>query len=87
MLVPQTKEVNDILLFKFHQNGLRDVACKSPIVQGRGNTLNFYQTRFFKKEHNMVFVFFLATHCPTTFSICKVLSSSMLVIVKYSLEP
>ena len=31
MLVPQTKEVNDILLFKFHQHGRRDVACKSSI--------------------------------------------------------
>ena len=28
MLLPQTKEVNDILLFKFHQHGRRDVACK-----------------------------------------------------------
>ena len=32
MLVPQTKEVNDILLFKFHQHGRRDVSCKSSIV-------------------------------------------------------
>ena len=31
MLVPQTKDVNDILLFKFHQHGRRDVACKSSI--------------------------------------------------------
>ena len=31
MLVPQTKEVNDIRLFKFHQHGRRDVACKSSI--------------------------------------------------------
>ena len=31
MLVPQTKEVNDIRLFKFHQHGRHDVACKSSI--------------------------------------------------------
>ena len=30
---PQTKQVNDILLFKFHQHGRHDVACKSSIFQ------------------------------------------------------
>ena len=31
MLVQQTKTVNDIILFKFHQHGRRDVWCKSSI--------------------------------------------------------
>ena len=85
MLVPQTKEVNDIVLLKFQQHGRRDVACKSSMKHCCSCFKHYTYLTIRFRARNFYEVVVNKGKARVNFASLKLRASSLIVLVKTNL--